>query len=57
MNMAKRQLTVTRRFERQVLSAIPTSQLKLATIEDCRREMAHVYQDAHIGVADTENAR
>ena len=31
-------------------------QLKLATIDDCRREMARVYRDARTGVADTANA-
>jgi hypothetical protein len=42
--------------EGQVLRAIPTPQLKLATIEDCRREMARVYRDARSGTTDTADA-
>lgn len=42
--------------EGQVLRAIPTPQLKLATIEDCRREMARVYRDARTATADTADA-
>ncbi len=42
--------------EGQLLRAAPTPQLKLATIEDCRREMARVYRDARTGMTDTENA-
>lgn len=42
--------------EGQVLRAIPTPQLKLATIEDCRREMARVYRDARTGKAETADA-
>lgn len=40
----------------QRLTVIPTPQLKLATIEDCRREMARVYRDARTGQADTAEA-
>lgn len=40
----------------QVLRAVPTPQLKLATIEDCRREMARVYRDARLGQANTQDA-
>ncbi|MFZ2541125.1 MAG: hypothetical protein WAW75_05045 [Gallionella sp.] len=40
----------------QVLRAIPTPQLKLATIEDCRREMARVYRDARSATTDTADA-
>lgn len=42
--------------EGQVLRAIPTPQLKLATIEDCRREMARVYRDARTAATDTAEA-
>lgn len=42
--------------EGQLLKAIPTPQLKLATIEDCRREMARVYRDARAGQTDTADA-
>ena len=42
--------------EGKLLRAIPTPQLKLATIEDCRREMARVYRDARTGQADTADA-
>jgi hypothetical protein len=38
------------------LRAIPTPPLKLATIEDCRREMARVYRDARSGATDTQDA-
>lgn len=43
-------------IEGQVLRAIPTPQLKLATIEDCRREMARVYRDARQATTDTADA-
>lgn len=43
-------------YEGQVLSALPTPQIKLATIEDCRREMARVYRDARIARIDTSEA-
>lgn len=42
--------------EGQVLKVIPTPQLKLATIEDCRREMARVYRDARTAITDTADA-
>lgn len=42
--------------EGQVLRAIPTPQLKLATIDDCRREMARVYRDARTATTDTADA-
>ena len=42
--------------EGQILRAVPTPQLKLATIEDCRREMARVYRDARSGQTDTQEA-
>lgn len=42
--------------EGQVLRAVPTPQLKLATIEDCRREMARVYRDARYATTDTADA-
>ena len=40
----------------QLLTVIPTPQLKLATIEDCRREMARVYRDARTATTDTADA-
>jgi len=43
-------------LEGQVLMAVPTPQLKLATIEDCRREMARVYRDARNSKTDTADA-
>ena len=42
--------------EGQLLRSVPTPQLKLATIEDVRREMARVYREARTGVSDTANA-
>ena len=42
--------------EGQLLRSVPIPQLKLATIEDCRREMARVYREARTGVSDTANA-
>lgn len=42
--------------EGQLLKAVPTPQLKLATIEDCRREMARVYRDARYARTDTADA-
>lgn len=42
--------------EGQLLKAVPTPQLKLATIEDCRREMARVYRDARYAKTDTADA-
>jgi hypothetical protein len=41
--------------EGRLLRAVPTPQLKLATIEDCRREMARVYRDARTGMATAYN--
>jgi len=43
-------------IEGQVLQALPTPQIKLATIEDCRREMARVYRDARTARIDTSEA-
>lgn len=42
--------------EGQLLRSVPTPQLKLATIEDCRREMARVYRDARTATTDTADA-
>lgn len=42
--------------EGQELRAVPTPQLKLATIEDIRREMARVYRDARTATTDTADA-
>lgn len=43
-------------LEGQLLRAVPTPQLKLATIDDCRREMAKVYRDARYARTDTADA-
>jgi len=43
-------------LEGRVLMATPTPQLKLATIEDCRREMARVYRDARNGRTESADA-
>ena len=42
--------------EGQLLRSVPTPQLKLATIEDVRREMARVYREARTGMTDTANS-
>jgi hypothetical protein len=42
--------------EGQVLRSIPTLQIKLATIEDCRRETARLYRDARTGKTNTADA-
>ncbi len=42
--------------EGQVLRSVPTPQLNLATIEDCRRDMARVYREASTGMTDTANS-
>jgi hypothetical protein len=54
--MAKKATNQAVVHEGQVLRAIPTPQLKLATIEDCRREMARVYRDARSGQTETADA-
>ncbi len=38
------------------LRILPMPQLKLATIEDCRREMARVYRDARTATTETADA-
>ena len=42
--------------EGQLLVAVPTPQLKLATIDDCRREMARVYREAKTAKLDMADA-
>lgn len=42
--------------EDNVLVVMPTPQIKLATIEDCRREMARVYREARTAAIDTAEA-
>lgn len=54
--MAKKEINLPVIHEGQVLKAIPTPPVKLATIEDCRREMARVYRDARTGQSDTADA-
>ena len=43
-------------LEGQVLQALPTPQIKLATLEDCRHEMARVYRDARTARIDSQDA-
>ncbi len=54
--MAKKATNQATVHEGQLLRAVPTPQLKLATIEDCRREMAKVYRDAKTGKTETADA-
>lgn len=54
--MSKKETNSTVIIEGQVLQALPTPQIKLATIEDCRREMARVYRDARTARIDTQDA-
>jgi hypothetical protein len=54
--MAKKTADYPVVHEGQLLRAVPTPQLKLASLEDCRREMARVYRDARTGMTDTANA-
>lgn len=54
--MAKKATNQPVVHEGQLLRAIPTPQLKLATIDDCRREMAKVYRDAKTGITETADA-
>ena len=54
--MAKKAVDYPVVHEGQLLRAVPTPQLKLASLEDCRREMARVYRDARTGMTDTANA-
>ncbi len=42
--------------EGQLLVAVPTPQLKLASIDDCRREMARVYREAKTAKLDMADA-
>jgi len=54
--MAKKATEPPVALEGQLLRAVPTPQLKLASIEDCRREMARVYRDARTARTDTADA-
>ena len=54
--MAKKAADLAVNIDGQGLRVIPTPPLKLATIEDCRREMARVYRDARSGTTDTQDA-
>ena len=54
--MAKKAADLTVNTNGQGLRVVPTPQLKLASLEDCRREMARVYRDARTGMTDTANA-
>ena len=54
--MTKKASKVPVILEGQVLVAVPTPQLKLATIDDCRREMARVYREAKTASIDMADA-
>lgn len=54
--MTKKETNQSAIIEGQVLHAIPIPQIKLATIEDCRREMARVYRDARTTRIDSQDA-
>ncbi len=54
--MAKKATKPAVALEGELFRVIPTPQLKLATIEDCRREMARVYRDARTGQTETADA-
>ena len=54
--MTKKASKVPAILEGQVLVAVPTPQLKLATIDDCRREMARVYREAKTAKLDMADA-
>ena len=54
--MPKKETNLPVTIEGQLLKALPTPQIKLATIEDCRREMARVYRDARTARIDTQDA-
>lgn len=54
--MPKKETKQQEVIEGQVLQALPTPQIKLATIEDCRREMARVYRDARTARIDSQDA-
>lgn len=54
--MTKKATNPPATLEGQLMRAVPTPPLKLATIEDCRREMAKVYRDARYARTDTADA-
>jgi hypothetical protein len=55
--MTKRVTNPSAVREGQVLRSIPTPpKIRLATIEDCRREMARVYRSARTAKTDTAEA-
>ncbi len=54
--MSKKASKVPAIHEGQLLVAVPTPQLKLATIDDCRREMARVYREAKTAKLDMADA-
>ena len=54
--MPKRATDLAVNIKEKRLRVIPTHPLKLATVEDCRREMARVYRDARSGATDTRDA-
>jgi hypothetical protein len=56
IDMAKKASNQAVVHEGQVLRALPTPRIKLATIEDCRREMARIYRDAKAGKTETADA-
>ncbi len=54
--MSKKASKVPAIHEGQLLVAVPTPQLKLATVDDCRREMARVYREAQTAKLDMADA-
>ena len=54
--MQKKETKLPVIHEGQVLQPLHTPQIKLAVIEDCRREMARVYRDARLNKIDTSEA-
>ena len=54
--MPKKETNLPVTIEGQVLQTLSTPQIKLATIEDCRREMARVYRDARTAQMDSQDA-
>ncbi len=54
--MSKKASKVPAIHEGQLLVAVPTPQLKLATVDDCRREMARVYREAKTAKLDMADA-
>lgn len=54
--MSKKATETPVALEGQLLRAVPTPQIKLASIEDCRREMARIYRETKANKRDTADA-